>query len=220
MSLATAASGLPGTVLGEGARPVIIAGVKYMVLRADENVFYVRQVGLSSWPRPRSANPCLRCLSAASPLLRGGSVQQNLDQNAVCSMNPSSHQAKMCAGPELSSAHHSALKTVMIHGCCCWTAALDWSCRRCVHMRRLACMLGMRDVACLTRDTSSFLRIFSSGWKGTRWVAATSPCVSAPGCDLFCGAVRRVRMARASRRRTSVCYSACMATACSRATAT
>lgn len=62
MSLATAANGLPGTVLGEGARPVIIAGVKYMVLRADENVFYVRQVGLSSWPRPRSANPCLGCL--------------------------------------------------------------------------------------------------------------------------------------------------------------
>ena len=50
MSLATAASGLPGTVLGEGARPVIIAGVKYMVLRADENVFYVRQVGLSVAP--------------------------------------------------------------------------------------------------------------------------------------------------------------------------
>ena len=98
MSLATAANGLPGTVLGEGARPVIIAGVKYMVLRADENVFYVRQVGLSSWPRPRSANPCLGCLCRASPL-RGKSVHQNLDQNSICSMNPSSHEAKTCVGP-------------------------------------------------------------------------------------------------------------------------
>lgn len=43
-SLAQQANGLPGTVLGEGATPVIIGGVKYMVLRADDNVFYVRQV--------------------------------------------------------------------------------------------------------------------------------------------------------------------------------
>ena len=44
MNIATCASGLPGSVLGEGARPITLAGVKYMVLRADENVFYIRQV--------------------------------------------------------------------------------------------------------------------------------------------------------------------------------
>jgi hypothetical protein len=43
-TIANQANGLPGSVLGEGATPVVIGGTKYMVLRADDNVFYVRQV--------------------------------------------------------------------------------------------------------------------------------------------------------------------------------
>lgn len=48
VNLATIANGLPGTVSGEGARPILIAGVKYIFLgtsRERENdVFYIRQV--------------------------------------------------------------------------------------------------------------------------------------------------------------------------------
>ena len=47
MSIATAAASLPGSVLGADARPVTVGGVKYMVLRADDNVFYIRQVQTS-----------------------------------------------------------------------------------------------------------------------------------------------------------------------------
>ena len=47
VNLATIANGLPGTVSGEGARPILIAGVKYIFLgtsRERENdVFYIRQ---------------------------------------------------------------------------------------------------------------------------------------------------------------------------------
>jgi hypothetical protein len=46
--IAIACQNLPGTVLGPDAAPVVIAGVKYMVLRADDNVFYVRQVSCVS----------------------------------------------------------------------------------------------------------------------------------------------------------------------------
>jgi hypothetical protein len=48
MAIATQAGSLPGSVLGEGARPVVVGGVKYMVLRADDNVFYIRQVLLAT----------------------------------------------------------------------------------------------------------------------------------------------------------------------------
>jgi len=43
MAIATQAAGLPGSVLGEAATPVVVCGAKYMVLRADDNVFYIRQ---------------------------------------------------------------------------------------------------------------------------------------------------------------------------------
>ncbi len=44
MAIATQCASLPGSVLGEHATPVHLCGVKYMVLRADDNVFYIRQV--------------------------------------------------------------------------------------------------------------------------------------------------------------------------------
>lgn len=48
MAIANQCASLPGSVLGEGARPVVVCGVKYMVLRADDNVFYIRQVLLAT----------------------------------------------------------------------------------------------------------------------------------------------------------------------------
>jgi len=50
LAIANQANGLPGSVLGEHATPVVLCGAKYMVLRADDNVFYIRQVMfLTGW---------------------------------------------------------------------------------------------------------------------------------------------------------------------------
>ena len=58
MAIATQCASLPGSVLGEHATPVHLCGVKYMVLRADDNVFYIRQVRSINIPKQRHCHAC------------------------------------------------------------------------------------------------------------------------------------------------------------------